>query len=708
MKNFKEIILENTIQIPIIQRDYAQGRIDRKVDIIRENFLNSIFEVLSENKPLHLDFIYGSIKNNKFIPLDGQQRLTTLFLLYWYFGKKENIEINYLTKFTYETRSSSREFCNKLVTSNIDFTDNKISKQIRNSNWFLAYWENDPSIKSMLVMLDAIHLKFSNYSFYNNLDNITFNFFKLENFGLDDDLYIKMNARGKSLTDFENFKAKFEKLLSEIDTNLQQEFSFKIDNDWTDFFWKFGVENKSYLIDDFFMNYFWYITEMLHYKTSSDRLIDDKTFKKITSIYSSKENIMFFFKSLDNLEKVFSSFQNIFTQKEYENGKLCLFENDINLLEKVINKQNINIQQKILLFLIINHLSYFEINENLVELSRVVRNLTNRIRHRKNGYFYYTGDLSNEHIHSILSIFLKRINIDIYKSITENEINRSNSGFSEASVKHETQKAEIISKNIDIKQHLFELEDHQYLRGDLSNFLSSDIDKLRFTNKAIREIYSKDDSLIIRSMLTIGDYSQKIGWTILGDKYFFGKKNNWETILTANNKIDFYSKYFESYKMESTLEGIIQSFLDKGTERKWLYYFVKYPQMTQNIASLSSDNNLYAWCNDFALEKMGGSNLNAYHKNPYINTVAEIIHKNGYIVQYDNFSYLKVGRLKIYSVEKGWRIQSIDCQKHEEIINKYPIKIDRESAYLAESQDKDRIEILIDFLNDLKDNQVDP
>lgn len=705
MKNFKEIILENTIQIPIIQRDYAQGRIDRKIDIIRENFLNSIFDVLSENKPLHLDFIYGSIKNNKFIPLDGQQRLTTLFLLYLYFGKKENTDINYLKKFTYETRSSSREFCNKLVTSKIDFTGDKISKQIRNSNWFLAYWENDPSIKSMLVMLDAIHLKFSDNSFYSNLDNITFNFFKLENFGLDDDLYIKMNARGKSLTDFENFKAKFEKLLSEIDTDLQKEFSFKIDNDWTDFFWKFGVENESYLIDEFFMNFFWYITEMLHYKSSNDKLIDDKTFKKAATIYSSKENIIFLFKSLDNLEKVFNSFQTIFTQKEYEKGKVCLFENDINLLEKIIYRQNINIQQKILLYLIVNHLTIFEINDNLVEILRVVRNLTNRIRHRKNGYFYYTGDLSNEDINSILGIFLHRTNNDIYKSILDDEINRSNSGFSEASVRNEMHKAEIISANVSIKQYLFELEDYHYLRGDISNFVSDDIDKLIFTNKAIREIYSKDDSLIIRSMLTIGDYSQKIGWTILGDKYFFGKRNNWETILTANKKFDFYFQYFERYRLEASLEGIIDSYLDKGVEKNWIYYFVKYPQMTQNITSLSSDNNLYAWYNEFAMEKMGGSNLNAYHKNPYIHTVAKLTNKEGYIVQYDNFSYLKAGSLKIYSVEKGWRIQSIDRKKYEEIINRYSMEIDGEIVYLIESSEKDRIEILIDFLNDLKNNE---
>jgi uncharacterized protein with ParB-like and HNH nuclease domain len=238
MENFKTIVEKYKIQIPIIQRDYAQGRLERRASKIRKNFLNSIYEVLEKNSELHLDFIYGSIKQDRFIPLDGQQRLTTLFLLYWYFGKKEGKDISYLKNFTYETRASSREFTNKIASKDIDFSDGIISHQIIDSSWFLAYWENDPSIRAMLIMIDEIHTKFSAHSFYDNLNAISFNFFKLEKFGLDDDLYIKMNARGKSLTDFENFKAKFEKHLSQIDQSLKIEFSYNIDNEWTDFFWE--------------------------------------------------------------------------------------------------------------------------------------------------------------------------------------------------------------------------------------------------------------------------------------------------------------------------------------------------------------------------------------------------------------------------------------------------------------------------------------
>ena len=43
---------------------------------------------------------------------------------------------------------------------------------------------------------------------------ITFQLLDLKNFGLSDDLYIKMNARGKPLTPFETFKARYEQELA--------------------------------------------------------------------------------------------------------------------------------------------------------------------------------------------------------------------------------------------------------------------------------------------------------------------------------------------------------------------------------------------------------------------------------------------------------------------------------------------------------------
>ena len=93
-KNFKTIFLPyndklgksveiKKIEIPKIQRDFAYGRTDKKNERKRNNFLDSLYDAVN-GKSITLDFIYGDIKENVLTPLDGQQRLTTLFLLYWY------------------------------------------------------------------------------------------------------------------------------------------------------------------------------------------------------------------------------------------------------------------------------------------------------------------------------------------------------------------------------------------------------------------------------------------------------------------------------------------------------------------------------------------------------------------------------------------------------------------------------------------------
>ena len=73
-----------SIEIPVIQRDYAQGRTSKEVSDIRNNFIMSIRESLVNKSLLDLNFVYGSTDDDVFIPIDGQQRLTTLFLVHLY------------------------------------------------------------------------------------------------------------------------------------------------------------------------------------------------------------------------------------------------------------------------------------------------------------------------------------------------------------------------------------------------------------------------------------------------------------------------------------------------------------------------------------------------------------------------------------------------------------------------------------------------
>lgn len=283
--NLSQIIAKSNIRIPIIQRDYAQGR--KSEDEVRNVFLDKIFEYLQGEEQIRdLDFIYGNVKvegdNNYFIPLDGQQRLTTMMLLYWYLANLNSDKIKeefkgkfcfvdqdnyFISKFSYQTRQSSKEFFNELFRSEIDFTklDLKskfpITDYITNQLWFSNSWMYDSTVKSILVMLEAIHLKFKDFSnFYFKLDIISFLYLDLNQNNLSDDLYIKMNSRGVELSSFENFKAHFENYLDDLNIqekykiiiegkeeefNTKNYFAHKLDTDWANIIWELTDRNPT-------------------------------------------------------------------------------------------------------------------------------------------------------------------------------------------------------------------------------------------------------------------------------------------------------------------------------------------------------------------------------------------------------------------------------------------------------------------------------
>lgn len=109
------------IVIPRIQRDYAQGRLTERATNIRKDFVDAITGSLATGKPKDFNFVYGSENDNQFIPLDGQQRLTTLFLFHIYLEglhAVKNDEYNLTDyKFSYATRQSSKDFCKELLSN---------------------------------------------------------------------------------------------------------------------------------------------------------------------------------------------------------------------------------------------------------------------------------------------------------------------------------------------------------------------------------------------------------------------------------------------------------------------------------------------------------------------------------------------------------------------------------------------------------------
>lgn len=252
---------ELNVRIPIIQRDYAQGR--PSAHEVRKAFLKALLSYLQAEGTHDLDFVYGAVSESQdFLPLDGQQRLTTLFLLHWYLAQisdSPEAHVAYYNcmftsegqvRFSYETRPSAKDFCQALLSETrergLDLKrEDNLSALIKEQPWYFLSWDRDPSITAMLTMLDDIHKIF--YMERDGLaklldqDNprLSFQFLDLKGFGLTDDLYIKMNARGKSLTPIETFKANLEQYLRHElhDEQRAKTFADKMDGQWADLMW---------------------------------------------------------------------------------------------------------------------------------------------------------------------------------------------------------------------------------------------------------------------------------------------------------------------------------------------------------------------------------------------------------------------------------------------------------------------------------------
>lgn len=263
MKNQKycmsRLLEDYVVRIPIVQRDYAHGRRNPKAKQVRDELITSLWKCISNEKSLHLDFIYGRIESSReesgrsvFIPFDGQQRLTTLFLFHRYVYEKvkgkdsiKSEEMGLLKHFSYVTRPAARDFCEQLCSNRI-FRDDSMVSDIGNESWFNVFWLHDPTVKGMCCVLSSINECGKKYvctcKCLERLENITFSLANMGDLNMSDMNYISMNAKGRPLSPWENFKAS---LLEECKENITEEVNKKLDGAWCDLFFELSKGSSS-------------------------------------------------------------------------------------------------------------------------------------------------------------------------------------------------------------------------------------------------------------------------------------------------------------------------------------------------------------------------------------------------------------------------------------------------------------------------------
>jgi len=519
----------------------------------------------------------------RFLPLDGQQRLTTLFLLHWYLAWRDErlpefkamVADEKGSRFTYKVRPSSAEFFNELVgfvPASAPDPKKSLRRLVEDQDWFFLHWRSDPTIQAVLTMLDAIHARFhSVQGLYARLVDekkpaVTFHLLPLEDFGLSDDLYIKMNARGKPLTGFETFKARFEELLKKFpnkprklgpeEVSAATFFERRMDNQWTDFFWS----HQNGPFDEAAMNLIWALIRVSLDPSSEDFAVDttalgERTIEAGFTLFHDREWLTPRFADhlMDLLEAWGSGGGNLTPQLPGTNhfDEAAFFKRAV---AAPWNLKYLELTQFAALVLYLTHYRGVVQKAEIQEWMRVITNLA------------ANSDIERpQEFERCLAGLYKMVlqGNRLMEWLAETEIEAL--GFSPQQIREEVLKAKLIRSRADWRERIDEAEAHGYFRGQieflfkfsgvLDRWLNdksvawSDADDAEYQRKfsgyfaKAAAVFSTDGLRDFgacrweRALLMKGDYllSRGINWCFLDN----GERDaNWRRLLRGSFRSD--------------------------------------------------------------------------------------------------------------------------------------------------------------------------
>ena len=603
LKTFMNIFEDvKQIIIPKIQRDYAQGRSTE--ERVRDRFLDALYKAVTTDEKIKLDFVYGELNDGILTPLDGQQRLTTLFLLHWYAANKEKlppVEFDFLKNFSYDTRPDSRDFCKFLIDCEVSFND-KLSDEIEDNADFPLSWKKDPTVSSMLIMLDAIDKKFRGVgNLWDKLKNgaISFYFLSIENLGLTDEIYVTMNSRGKPLTDFEHFKAEFKSKLDEYDSELSNRIILKIDTVWTDLLWNYKDENN--LIDNSFLSYFGFLCDIiLYHKDETPQGKSRDPFDLLEEFFGGnvEENIVFMEKSFDcwcelaKREKISDFFADRVSKgsktdkniNRHERGKIITYFDAVDFFGECLKSYNkgFSLGQTVMLYAFQTYLLNMEKISD-TDFRRRIRIVNNMVTNSANAELSNSDKRNNG---NRIPAMLEQVDSIIIhgKILYTVEIKAKNHyNFNETQLKEEREKLLWTAQNPDKAESLFELEDHYLLYGRIGVV---GLEQPEYFARFI-SLFGCDYDKISCALLVMDDYYQVDN---NGSRYQFGSEipKSWQNLFHESALVKGFQKTKDAldlllYGKENFTDDYLQKIIDdyladceRDSEFDWKYYFIKY------------------------------------------------------------------------------------------------------------------------------------
>ena len=614
------------------------------------------------------------LKNSKKImmPLDGQQRLTTIWLLHYVLYHQANLSFpEWMKNFVYKTRKSSATFINSLIFNNELDRKTTYSESIKKSKWFYKAWLQDPTVKGMLVMLDEIQSqidqKLTHVSdelriekikiWINNLvpedkdSAIQFSFLSLSDIDVEDDIYIKMNDRGKQLSDFEILKNDLLSYLQHHINNDSEEgitqskydqIALKIDKQWHDLFW--NVKDANIFNVEHSIHYFILYHLLLYrindnaYKESPSEffttLIGDKKnnnfelfdFKELERLeLISLKSLEYVFKNLDVLldDNILKDAQNVVEQIGFKRSSY--FEGSRNFIKHFIytSAESIGYYDRTYNYALTSYLITFQNDFDIELFKQWCRILQNLIYNQ--AYIQGKDEFENaiRHIDVLLSF-----GADIEKTLINNieELN-----VFPRQIQEEVLKVKLYKRDADLYNMFVELENHPYFNGQIdfiikmAAFGSKEIDKFNksiFVNLSQKLVFlfdpkfmGKNEWLLQRALMTKGfefkprtSNRREIFSNNASDLRL--KEEGWRWLF----KNDAAQDYLEIFKQllynltNNNIENDLLNLIDSYDVKDWKYYFIKEPHTIR-----SCKKRMMKWNGENEIRLLNNPTANGFH-----------------------------------------------------------------------------------------------
>ena len=563
-----------TIEIPSLQRDYVLGNDTNKIMEFIYYLYNGLLNSNDSNhNNVDLNFIYGVKKDDNFIPIDGQQRLTTLWLLKLYLKAllKEKID----QSLVYKTREYAQDFCEALKANSLDI----INKQngdlvnIEDCPWFIDAWRYDVTVKACINTLNIIHKIHNEFKcdekkvkarkLLENLDKITCEIREIEDVD-SNELYIKLNARGLPLTPYENFKAWLDGQLDGLNNaKLKEDWQNNIDNKWTELVWQ-NLKNKEQL-DNAQLRLFYNILCIYLYLNRKDVRKDDLIAKLKNKnidylslsdrklIFDDNKNELFEFiaSSYDRLCDNYEALENLQLKEEYkldnsERQKLYFNENNnTSLFEHIFLSNDVNFEKLALAYAVI---CYHE--NDFYEYMYCMRNL---ILHT---------EINDKNVNEILISIGDLAEKLIKNGNCNDNILHELKSFSQKQIEEERIKLRL--KNTHIYNFMRNLENHPFFIGKIKfmfDFCGTDnIKKENFTKyaTAMSILFNKDGIAVNKNEF----YRALLACSTDDYGFAYKKGSNWNFLYEKGD----VKKFISDGSHNASLKNLIDE-IDKIYER---------------------------------------------------------------------------------------------------------------------------------------------